>query len=410
MSKRRVLVVGGGAAGFFAAITAAENNPALEVIILEKAPRFLGKVRISGGGRCNVTHAEFDPRVFVENYPRGSRELLGPFHRFQASDTVAWFAEHGVELKTEPDGRMFPTTDSSETIVDCLMSSAEKAGVQLRSRCDVVAVERRAPAGFVVQLAGDEALECDSLVLATGGTRAEGGARMAESLGHTLAPAVPSLFALNIEGAWLHALAGISLEDVEVSIAGSRLQARGPLLITHKGLSGPAILRLSAWGARELHACDYSCALRVNWLPNETEASLTKRMGRIAEGRSTRAVVNSPIAPIRARLWGRMCERAGVGADVRWASMSRVQRAALINELLRMELRTEGKSTNKDEFVPCGGVVLVQVDLRTMQSRLCLGLFLAGEILDLDAITGGFNFQSAWTTGWHVGKCLAEGG
>jgi predicted Rossmann fold flavoprotein len=301
---------------------------------------------------------------------------------------------------------MFPTTDSSETIVDCLQAAAERTGVQLRNRCDVVSVTRRSPAGFEVTLAGGDVLECDALVLATGGTRAEGGARIAASLGHTLSPAVASLFALNVPGDWLHELAGISLEDVEVSIPGTKLQARGPLLITHKGLSGPAILRLSAWGARELHASGYACTLRVNWLPNETETSLAKRMARISEGRSTRTVARSPIPPIRARLWSRMCDRAGVDADTRWASMSRSQRAALAGELLHMELHVEGKSTNKDEFVTCGGVQLSEVNPKTMESRIVDGLYFAGEVLDVDAITGGFNFQSAWTTGWLVGTNL----
>ena len=406
MEPTRVIVVGGGAAGFLAAITCAESRPEMRVVVLEKAEQFLGKVRISGGGRCNVTHALFDPRAFTANYPRGARELIGPFHRFQASDTVEWFRARGVALKTEPDGRMFPTTDSSETIVDCLLGSARAAGVELRGGQDVARVTRAAPAGFAVELGDGTALACDRLLLATGGTRSGGGARIAESLGHTLTPAVPSLFSLDVDSRWLGQLPGVSMQDVELSLPGTQLRERGPLLITHRGVSGPVVLRLSAWGARLLHERNYAATLQVNWLPAHDAQSLEAALRAVAAEKPGKPVTKTPLAPVPARLWERIALGACVKKETRWASLSRAAMQKLIGHLLRMELAVKGKSTNKDEFVTCGGVSLREVDLRTMESRICPGLFFAGEVLDIDAITGGFNFQSAWTTGFVAGKAI----
>lgn len=413
MLAKRVVVVGGGAAGFFAAITAAEKSPApaLHVVVLEKAARFLGKVRISGGGRCNVTHAEFDPRRFVESYPRGSRELLGPFHRFQARDTVEWFRSRDVALKTEPDGRMFPTTDSSETIVECLMRAARDAGVELHARSEVLSIRRRGSGGFLVGLADGSTRECDAVVLTTGGTRAARGARIAASLGHTLEEAVPSLFAFDIGSNWLRELAGVSVPDVEVSLPGTKRSARGPILITHKGLSGPAILRLSAWGARELSAQRHAGTLQVDFLPGMPDARLRETLAAQAAGAARRAVANTPLFGLPARLWSALATAAGVAPGTRWTGLSRADARRLSDHLRRLALPIVGKSPNKEEFVTCGGVRLREVDFRTMESRVCPGLYLAGEILDIDALTGGFNFQSAWTTGWLAGTaCAATAG
>ncbi len=404
----QVIVVGGGAAGLFAAITCCETHPRSRVVVLEKASRLLGKVRISGGGRCNVTHALFDPRAFTENYPRGARELIGPFHRFQASDTVEWFRSRGAPLKAEPDGRMFPTTDSAETIVDCLVGAARAVGAELRNDCDVVKVTRRQPEGFEVLLADGAVLACDRILLATGGIRAAAGARIARSLGHTLSPAVPSLFALDISSDWLGRLSGISLPDVELSLPGTKLRQRGPLLITHRGVSGPVVLRLSAWGARVLHERDYGGTLHVNWLPARDFESLAAELRRFAADKAARLIARTPVKPIPARLWEQIVLSAGIGEGTRWTSLSRSTMEDLLRQIRRMELVVRGKSTNKDEFVTCGGVQLNEVDLKTMQSRICEGLFFAGELLDIDAITGGFNFQSAWTTGHIAG--LAMGG
>src|SRR5580704_7610334 len=278
MSQQRVMVVGGGAAGFFAAITCAEVMPQAEVTILEKSAQFLSKVRISGGGRCNVTHACFDAREFTTRFPRGERALIGPFQRFQASDTVAWFKERGVKLKTESDGRMFPTSDSSETIIDCLVGAAKAAGVKLVAQCGVERAVKGEKSGFELMLSNGEMRECDRLLLATGGCRTAAAGNLAVSLGHTLEPPVPSLFTFHSAAAWLRDLAGISVESVEASVPGTRLRERGALLVTHTGLSGPVILRLSAWGARELHDREYKFNLHLNWLPHLTAEEIAAEL------------------------------------------------------------------------------------------------------------------------------------
>lgn len=405
MGGTRIIIVGGGAAGFFAAIAAAESGG--RVTLLEKTSQFLGKVRISGGGRCNVTHACFDVREFVGRYPRGARELIGPFHRFQARDTVSWFESRGVPLKGEPDGRMFPATNSSQTIIDCLMHAAESAGVELRLNAGVARVERRPEGGFGVFLASGELLVCDRLLLATGGCRSAAQGGLAVSLGHALVPPVPSLFTFEIDAPWLHALAGVSLEDVEVSVPRSRLRERGALLVTHWGLSGPVILRLSAWGARELHAAEYRFPLQVNWLPHLSDVQLFDEYQLRRQSQGARLVANAPLMPLTFRLWEALVAAAGLGRESRWSSLSKAQQQGLTRQLVRSEFAVTGKSMNKDEFVTCGGMRLAELNFKTMESRICPGLYLAGELLDIDGVTGGFNFQAAWTTGWIAGHAMA---
>lgn len=401
----RIVIVGGGAAGFFAAITSAEAAPDASVTILEKTAQFLSKVRISGGGRCNVTHSCFEPRELTKRFPRGERALIAPFHKFQASDTVAWFESRGVKLKTESDGRMFPITDNSGTIVDCLMSAARQAGVTLRSNCGVENVTRRDDE-FVLTLSNGEQLIADRLLLATGGCRTPALGQLATSLGHTLEPPVPSLFTFHIEAPWLRALAGVSVE-AEVSVPAAGLRERHALLVTHWGLSGPAVLRLSAWGARELHDLNYQFTLHVNWLPQLNVEQVMRELEARRQGQPAKLVVNTPLAPLPARLWEALLLAAGVARDTRWAALSRAAQHGLVQQLVRTEFQVTGKSLNKDEFVTCGGVRLNEVDFKTMQSRLCSGLFFAGELLDIDGITGGFNFQAAWTTGWIAGHAMA---
>jgi predicted Rossmann fold flavoprotein len=407
MSSRRVIVVGGGAAGFFAAITCAESLPEAEVTVLEKSPQFLSKVRISGGGRCNVTHACFDARELAARFPRGERELIGPFKRFQPRDTVAWFEGRGVKLKTESDGRMFPVSDSSQTIVDCLVDAAKATGVKLRTKCGVERESRSDKGGFELTLSDGETLVCDRLLLATGGCRTAAGGRLAVSLGHTLEPPVPSLFTFQMETSWLRGLAGISVESAEASVPGTRLRERGALLVTHSGLSGPVILRLSAWGARVLHDCDYRFPLRINWLPHLSAEAITAELQSRRSQQPARLVVNTPIPPLSARLWEQLVVAAGVKRDTRWAALSRSTQHRLVQQLMRTEFQVTGKNLNKEEFVTCGGVRLSEVNFKTMESRICPGLYFAGELLDIDGITGGFNFQSAWTTGWIAGKAMA---
>ncbi len=405
MNERRIIVVGGGAAGFFAAITVAEASPGAQVMLLERGPQFLSKVRISGGGRCNVTHSMFDSREFARRYPRGEQALIGAFKRFQASDAVAWFAARGVQIKAESDGRMFPVTDSSETIVNCLMNAAKAAGVLVRTNCGVDSVQR-SEQGFDLVLTGGEKVCCGKLLLATGGCRAAVAGQLAASLGHTIESPVPSLFTFRIAVPWLRELAGVSVETAEVSVPGSELRERGPLLVTHWGLSGPVVLRLSAWGARELHERNYKFQLLVNWLPQLSVELLLKEIASRRQGQGAKLVVNAPIAPLTARLWEALVLAAGLNRETRWASLTRAQQHQLIQQLSRTELDVADKSLNKDEFVTCGGVKLGEVNFKTMESRVCPGLYFAGELLDIDGITGGFNFQAAWTTGWIAGNAI----
>jgi predicted Rossmann fold flavoprotein len=408
MNSKRIVIVGGGAAGFFAALACAEAGSDAEILILEKTSQFLSKVKISGGGRCNVTHACFNERDLATRYPRGERALIAPLKRFQASDTVAWFEKRGVQLKTESDGRMFPVTDSSQTVVDCLLESARGAGVKLKTNCGVESVAKKSNGQFELKLSTGETLTCDKLLLAIGGCRTPALGQLAVSLGHTLEPPVPSLFTFHIATPWLRQLAGVSVAEVEVSVAETKLRERGALLLTHWGLSGPAILRLSAWGARVLHEKDYRFTLQVNWLPHLNESKLAEQFQARRVLQPARSITNSAIALLPARLWEQLVMSAGISRDTRWSGLSRSAQHKLIQQLLRAEFSVSGKSLNKDEFVTCGGVRLSEVNFRTMESKLCPGLFFAGEVLDIDGITGGFNFQAAWTTGWIAGQAMAE--
>lgn len=407
VSGPRISIVGGGAAGFFAAITAAESRRDAEVTIYEQGPQFLAKVRISGGGRCNVTHACFEVRDLVTRYPRGSQALIGPLHRFQPRDTVAWFAARGVELKTEPDGRMFPTTDSSQTIIDCLVRAAEAAGVRMFTQRGVQRVVRRGGGGFEITLVGGGVAICDKVLLATGGCRTSAQGRMAESLGHTLEAPVPSLFAFDLAGGWLRDLAGVAVDPVEVTVPGTRLKERGPMLVTHRGVSGPAILRLSAWGARVLQERGYSFSLKIDWLPLLGESGLNAAFEARRQEQGARLVVNGPIAPLTSRLWERLVLASGLPREARWASLTKDSRQRLLGQIRGTEVAVTGKSLNQDEFVTCGGVRLSEVDFKRLESKVCPGLHFAGELLDIDGITGGFNFQNAWTTGWLAGQAMA---
>lgn len=405
--RARVVVVGGGAAGFFAAIACAEAGGG-PVVLLEKASAVLAKVRISGGGRCNVTHACFEPSQLVERYPRGGRELRGAFSRFQPRDTIEWFRERGVALKTESDGRMFPVTDRSETIIECLLGAARKAGVQLVTRCGVKAA---AFAHGLFKLALDDGgrLSCERLILTTGGPRAgSGGAAIAAAFGHTIVEPVPSLFTFTIRDPRLEGLAGVAVPGVRVRVPGTPLDETGPVLVTHWGLSGPGILRTSAWGARLLAERDYRFVVSLGWLgATNREQALALLRGR-REQESRKVVAGSGPPEVPARLWERLAQSAGVGAETRWSATTREQLQALAEALTASEFQVTGKSMNKEEFVTCGGVALKEVDFRRMESRKQPGLHFAGELLDVDGITGGFNFQAAWTGGWIAGRAAAE--
>jgi predicted Rossmann fold flavoprotein len=407
--RRRVVVAGGGAAGFFAAIACAEADPHAEVTLHEATAHPLAKVRVSGGGRCNVTHACFDPGLLAAGYPRGSRELIGPLHRFGPAETVAWFRDRGVELKTERDGRMFPVTDDSATVVDCLMQAARRAGARLVTGSGVKSVKAVSGGSFEVALSGGDAVRADRVLIATGGGRVSAGLSIAASLGHSVTPPVPSLFTFHVDDPRLKGLEGVAAPAAAASVRGTRLRECGPVLVTHWGLSGPAILRLSAWGARELHAADYRFTLAVNWAEPRTaqQAGAELEAERVAHPRRQVSTAN-PFG-IPSRLWERLAAAAGIAPGATWANAPRGLLRALALQATASEFPVAGKSLNKEEFVTCGGVRLDEVDMVTMESRIRPGLFFAGEVLDIDGITGGYNFQSAWTTGWQAGRAMALG-
>jgi predicted Rossmann fold flavoprotein len=403
----QVIVVGGGAAGCFGAIACAEAHPHARVTLLEAGRQPLAKVRISGGGRCNVTHACFDPALLVQHYPRGGKALRGAFSRFQPKDTVAWFNGHGVSLKTEPDGRMFPVTDDSETIVNCLLEAVYQSGVTLRTEAPVTAVTR-SPAGFNVALKSGEVLQSDRLLLASGSNPQ--GYRLAKQLGHQVIPPVPSLFTFTISDAALRELAGISVEAAHVQLRipdQKPLEQTGPLLITHWGMSGPAVLKLSAWGARLLHEHHYQATLQINWLPHYSPDQLRQDLLSAKTVHPKRTIASQSPFVLPRRLWQYLTTRSGIIAESRWAELSKPAMNALIQEMHQGRYEVRGKGVFKDEFVTCGGVKLNEVNFKTLESRCCPGLYFAGEILDIDGVTGGFNFQSAWTTGWLAGQAIA---
>lgn len=403
-SNPTIAVMGGGAAGFFGAITCAEANPYARVVLLEKARQVLAKVRISGGGRCNVTHACFDPALLVQNYPRGNKALRGPFTRFQPQDTIAWFAARGVTLKTEADGRMFPVTDSSETIINCLMQAAREAHVEIRTECGVTHIARNEQR-FILTLTNGEKLECDRLLITTGSSSKVYG--WMEALGHTVQPTVPSLFTFNIPDSPLNELAGISVPDVHLKILGTSLEQRGPLLITHWGFSGPAVLKLSAWGARVLHGTDYRAELRINWLPELSLQVLREKIYACKAQHAARLVFNECPIDLPRNLWKKLLSVNGIAADLRWSVIAKEQIEQLIKALHEGVYQIQGKSTYKEEFVTCGGITLDEVNFKTMESRVVPGIYFAGEVLDIDGVTGGFNFQNAWTTAWLAGHAMA---
>jgi predicted Rossmann fold flavoprotein len=407
-SAPRVVIVGGGAAGYFAALACAEANPAADIHIYERSPDVLAKVRISGGGRCNVTHACFDPAELVASYPRGGRELLGPFHRFSPRHTVEWFESRGVPLKTEDDGRMFPVSDSSASIIDCLQSEAARLNVTVRTGCGVSEILRKDDGVFRLWLTEDGTVECDRLLLATGGSRGLKGHGLAESLGHAIEPPVPSLFTFHVEDPRLRGLSGLSVPCARAKVPGTPLAETGPLLITHWGLSGPCILRTSAWGARLLADKNYAFPLEIQWLADcdHKRAQAAFHDARLHHSRkyvSTWSPVGLP-----QRLWERLVAAAGIGDEIKWPVLSKQAAEILAREVCSGLYHVSAKSMYKDEFVTCGGVALKEVNFRTMESRLVPGLHFAGEVLDVDAITGGFNFQAAWTTGWLAGQAMAD--
>jgi len=404
--RRRLVVIGGGAAGFFGAVNAARLDPGLEVILLEKSSKVLSKVRVSGGGRCNVTHACFSIAEMIRRYPRGGNFLKKAFPHFFTTQTIAWFQERGVALKTESDNRMFPVTDSSATIIDCLVKEANEYGVQLRMNREVKALERDGEA-FRVMTSLDAPLSADAVLIACGGFAKIEHFGWLQHLGHSITPPLPSLFTFNMPGNPITELMGISVPEVQLRIGGSKLTEKGPLLITHWGCSGPAVLRLSAWGATELAEKQYSFTLLVNWIPGYHAESARDFFRQMRSTQGGQFVWKKSIFGLPQRLWQYLVSLAGIGEHIRWGDLPAREQHTLIRLLCAQELTVRGKTTFKEEFVTCGGVRLPEVDPATMMSRIVPGLYFAGEILDVDGVTGGFNFQHAWTSGYIAAKAIA---
>ena len=410
MSKQ-LIVIGGGAAGFFCAVNAARMHHGLQVTILEKTSKLLSKVRISGGGRCNVTHAIFDISELSKRYPRGQHFVKKTFHQFGSADTIGWFEERGVKTKAEKDGRMFPVSDSSQSIIDCLMQEANLYGVDIRMNAEVKSIQQSPQANgssrFEVHLANAQQLAADFICIATGGYPKASMFEWLLSLGHTFQAPIPSLFTFNLPKHPITALMGVSVEAARVKVEGTKLVEEGPVLVTHWGLSGPAILRLSAWGARTLSDLNYDFRAHINWLPEENEVSVRTRFQEFRKSNASKKISNHNFGYLPNRLWLFLLEQAGISEDLRFADLPAKLENTLIRYLVDYTVEVNGKNTFKEEFVTAGGIHLREVDPNTMMSRKMPNLYFAGEVLDVDGITGGFNFQHAWTSGWIAAKAIA---
>ena len=407
MKQADVIIIGGGAPGFFTAINAAENNPKLKIIILERGKEVLTKVKVSGGGRCNVTHAEFLPKELTQNYPRGEKELLGPFHSFMTGDTIEWFEKRGVALKIEADGRMFPVSDSSQTIIDCFLSEVKRLNVEILLNQSVKEIQKEENR-FTMNTTTDT-FSAEKIVVATGSNPKIW--KLLEDLGHTIVPAVPSLFTFNIKDSRIIDLPGLST-DASVKVLDEKgkmiLESNGPLLITHWGMSGPAILKLSAWGARMLEPLKYQFNIEVNWLNTVSEEEVFDALKNLKTLQGKQTLFKYAQFELPKRLWQSLVKAAGIMETLTWADATRENFQNLANQLTAGVFEVAGKSTFKEEFVTAGGVDLKEVNFKTFESRKIDGLYLAGEVLNIDAITGGFNFQNAWTGSYLAAQAITN--
>ena len=406
MSKQLV-VIGGGAAGFFCAVNAARMNSGLKVFLIEKTNKLLSKVKVSGGGRCNVTHACFDIGEMSKKYPRGGNFVKKTFYQFFTTDTIQWFKERGINLKAEADGRMFPVTDSSQTIIDCLLNEANSYGIEIMMSAEVKQVICQKDK-FEIKFTDSRLLTSDYICIASGGYPKSSMFEWLKELGHSIEDPVPSLFTFNMPGHPISKLMGVSVENTKVKITGTRLEQQGSLLITHWGLSGPAILKLSAWGARELAAKKYDFKIMVNWLPDYNEQQLAEKFQSLRFNLASQKVYNKNPFGLPGRLWEYLLSISGVNPERRWTDLPSKDANRLIKNLCSGEFDVKGKTTFKDEFVTAGGVKLNEIDHNTMMSKKLPNLFFAGEVMDVDGVTGGFNFQHAWTSGFIAGKTIAQ--
>lgn len=400
-----IIIVGGGAAGFFTAINIVEKNPKLKVAILERGAEVLQKVRISGGGRCNVTHACFEPNELVKFYPRGEKELRGPFHQFCSGDTIEWFEKHGVELKIEADGRMFPVSNSSQTIIDCFLKATQKLGIAVLTGQSVQSIFNPEVSGenfWKIETQTENYL-AEKLILATGSNPKVW--EMLQNFGHAVISPVPSLFTFNIKDSRIKELPGVAAQ-VTVKVKDTKLTSTGPLLITHWGMSGPAILKLSAWGARILHDKNYQFTIFVNWLNDEDTAYVEKKLKELKQEHAKKSVSKKSPFELTNRLWESLVLASGIEVETKWADLSKIQLQNLAIQLTNGTFQVNGKSTFKEEFVTAGGIDLKEINFKTMESKLHENLYFAGEIVNIDAITGGFNFQNAWTSGFIVANAI----
>jgi len=403
--KKRLIVIGGGAAGFFCAVNAAANAQ-LDVTILEKSSKLLSKVKVSGGGRCNVTHNCNSIAEMVKKYPRGEKFLKKTFHHFFTSDTITWFQKRDVQLKTESDGRMFPASDSSQTIIDCLLKEAGQAGVHVITNVDIAGIEKKAER-FVLQSRSGKTFQSDYLCIACGGfSKTDQYKWIIDMSGHSIEPPVPSLFTFNLVEKAITQLMGISVEPAQVKINKTKFEETGPLLITHWGLSGPAVLKLSAFAARYLHGQNYDFQIAVNWIPQYNEVSCLEFLRSFRNKFSSRKIVNTNPFNLPQRLWEYHMKECGISQDTRWADLIARSQNLLAKQLCTNVYRVKGKTTFKEEFVTAGGIRLSEIDPRKMESILVPHLYFAGEIMNVDGITGGFNFQHAWTSGWIAAKAI----
>lgn len=407
MNKKRLVVIGGGAAGFFCAINAAAFDHELEIIIVEKTTKLLSKVKVSGGGRCNVTHSCFSIAEMIKSYPRGENFLKKAFHRFFTTDTINWFGKRSVQLKTEADGRIFPVTNSSQTIIDCLMKEVNKYGIQVLMNREVKRLSM-VNSQWSIEFSNGEKMPADFICVALGGFAKPIQFNWLKDLGHTIEEPVPSLFTFNIPADPIKELMGITVEKANVKIIGTKFSQQGPVLITHWGLSGPAVLKLSAFAARELHKADYDFKININWLTAYNEQTLKAKFLQIRNELASQKIVNRNPFLFPQRLWEYFLQRSGINANIRWADLPAKQQNILIKILCAQEFHVKGKTTFKEEFVTAGGIKLNEIDANTMQSKIVPRLFFAGEVMDVDGITGGFNFQHAWTSGWIAGKAIGE--